>query len=51
MERVEINEINFPGENFRNFITEQFDKKGNGFLTQEEINSVAKMDCSNQEIF
>ena len=37
---VEINETNFPDEVFRDYVFEEFDKNGNGILTEREINNI-----------
>ena len=41
---VEINETNFPDENFRNYIAKESDTNGDGILSQEEIKSVSEID-------
>ncbi len=47
---TEINEINFPDENFRNYVREQFDKNGNGYLSAEEIAAVKEIRVENKDI-
>ena len=37
---IEINNINFPDEAFRNYISQNFDKNGDGKLSYEEIDNV-----------
>ena len=41
---VEINETNFPDENFREYVKSSFDKDGDGVLSAEEIAAVTKID-------
>ena len=48
---IEINEINFPDENFRKFIIDShFDKDGNGVLTAAEADNVRMLNCDNLSI-
>ncbi len=42
-ESVEINETNFPDDNFRQYITENFDTDGDGVLSKEEIEAVTEI--------
>ncbi|MCR4702412.1 MAG: leucine-rich repeat domain-containing protein [Saccharofermentans sp.] len=37
---IEINETNFPDENFRSYVSKECDKDGNGFLSDSEISKV-----------
>ena len=46
---VEINETNFPDENFRNCV-KKFDKDNNNVLSNEEIVTVTNLDCNNKNI-
>ena len=43
---VAINETNFPDENFRNYVSENFDDDNNGFLSQSECDKVEKINIS-----
>ncbi|MBR2593799.1 MAG: cell wall-binding repeat-containing protein, partial [Firmicutes bacterium] len=45
---VEINEITFPDENFRNFVKKYYG--AGGILTEAQIAEVTQMDVSNQNI-
>ena len=47
---VPINSTNFPDENFRDFILENFDKNWDEVLSQAEINAVTEMNISNRYI-
>lgn len=40
----------FPDENFRAYVSENFDKDSNGSLSDDEIKAVTKIDVSNKEI-
>jgi hypothetical protein len=40
---VEINATNFPDANFRSYVSDNFDKDKNGFLSNEEISSVSSI--------
>lgn len=44
---VPIDEANFPDAIFRNYVSTNFDKDHNGFLSQNELNVVTKIDVSN----
>lgn len=46
---VEINETNFPDENFRNYLLQQ-DYGEDGVLTEEEISNITYIDISKQNI-
>jgi Leucine-rich repeat (LRR) protein len=46
---VEINETNFPGVNFRKYVS-KYDKDNSGSLSANEINAVTVIDCSNKSI-
>jgi len=48
--QVEINETNFPDENFRNWILAQNYGDGNVFLTETEIADITFMDVNDQNI-
>ena len=37
---VEINEESFPDKNFRDIVSESYDKDGNGYLSKAELNAV-----------
>ena len=45
----EINEENFPDDNFRSIVS-SYDKDGDGFLSMEEIEKVYGIDCSRNSI-
>ena len=48
---TEINAANFPDENFRNYINEQqFDKNGDGYLSDEEIADVKEINVNDKDI-
>lgn len=48
---VEINETNFPDENFRTYVSEKFDTDDNkGTLSAEEIAKVTNINCFNKSI-
>ena len=47
---VEINEINFPDENFRKYVKDNCDKDGNKALSQEEIDAIYGIDVSEKNI-
>ncbi len=47
---VAIDETNFPDENFRNFISTNFDADGDDTITDAEISEIWEMDCSEQNI-
>lgn len=47
---VAINEINFPDENFRNFVSSNYDKSGSGVLSAEKIAGITEIFCSEEEI-
>ena len=47
---VEINETNFPDENFRECVKENFDTDGDGVLSAEEIAAVTEIDVHNKGI-
>lgn len=49
-EGVAINSTNFPDENFRTYISDNFDTVKDGILSQNEINAVTKMDCDDDRI-
>ena len=40
---VAINEINFPDENFRNFVSSNYDKSGSGVLSAEKIAGITEI--------
>ena len=42
---VEINDVNFPDENFRKYVSEKVDTDGNGKLSENEIERVVYMYC------
>ena len=46
---VEINATNFPDKNFRSFVSENYDD-GDGVLSENEINSVQSINCSEKSI-
>ena len=48
--RIPINDVNFPDENFRNYIRNAFDKDRNGFLSDEEMAYVRNIHCENMNI-
>jgi hypothetical protein len=47
---VEINETNFPDENFREYVKSSFDKDGDGVLSAEEIAAVTEINIENKKI-
>ena len=47
---VEINEINFPDDNFRTYVEDNCDTDGNKALSQEEIDAVYRIDVSEKNI-
>ena len=47
---IEINEKNFPDENFRKFISDKFDKLENGYLANSLIDKITVLNCSGKEI-
>lgn len=47
-EGVEINETNFPDEEFRAYVTKQFDKNGSGVLTADEIENIKSVNVENK---
>ena len=49
-EGIEINEENFPDPNFREFVKENLDTNGSGFLSDEEIAAVTSLNVNNQGI-
>ncbi len=46
---VDINEANFPDENFREFV-KQYDTNNNQKLSASELSAVTSMDCSDKSI-
>ena len=49
-DNVAIDVTTFPDQNFRNYISEQFDSDGNGFLNDEELIAVTAISCDNLSI-
>ena len=49
-ENLEINETNFPDENFRSFIKENYDENKDGFLSSPEIENATEMAIFSQNI-
>ena len=49
---VEVNEANFPDENFRNWIlsNSDFDAVNDGILTASELKSITYINCENKQI-
>ena len=47
---VQINAMNFPDENFRNFVSSNFDWDENGILNNYELQNVDYIACSSLEI-
>ena len=47
---VDINNTNFPDDNFRKYVEEKCDKDGNGVLSQGEIGAVNKINVNNKKI-
>ena len=45
-----IDETNFPDEGFRQYINDYIDPNKDGWLSQEEIESVTLIDCSYYDI-
>ena len=50
-EDIPINEENFPNSYFRNFVIDNFDKDGNGMLSEAEVKAVTKINCSAKGFF
>ena len=46
VERIEINELNFPDVIFREEYVRKFDKDKDGYLSNEEMNEVTDIDVS-----
>ena len=47
---VYINEVNFPDENFRNYVSYYFDKDGDNIITKDELAAVSNIDVSRGHI-
>ena len=47
---IELNETNFPDENFREVVRQYYDKDENGFLSPEEISEVDEVNCESRNI-
>lgn len=47
---VDINETNFPDENFRAYVSENCDTSKDGKLSADEIAAVTRIDCSESQI-
>lgn len=47
---IAIDETNFPDENFRTFVSENYDTDKDGSLSTEEIGNVTVIDCSGKDI-
>ena len=47
---VAIDEQNFPDENFRDYVSQNFDNNSNQFLSDKEILAVTKIDVSGKGI-
>ena len=47
---VAINEDNFPDENFRNYVLENYDTDHDEFLSESEISNVTSMDIQSMSI-
>lgn len=47
---IKISANNFPDELFRNYISQNFDKDGDGMLSEEEIASITEIDVSGKGI-
>ncbi len=47
---LEIGVMNFPDEQFRAYLSANFDLNSNGFLSGAEINAITVIDCSSMEI-
>ena len=47
---IAVNEDNFPDANFRNYVSETFDKDGDGYLNSDEIQNAERIDVSNKNI-
>ena len=45
-----INEVNFPNEKFRNFISTNYDTAGTGYLTVAQVDAVTRLDCRDMGI-
>ena len=48
-EGVEINDVNFPDDGFRKYVSDKADADGNGVLSAEEINAVTSIDCKGMQ--
>ncbi|MBR6385858.1 MAG: hypothetical protein IKS03_07060 [Ruminococcus sp.] len=48
---VIIDSENFPDENFREFVSENFDKNNDGYLTSDEYEPVEEMNVSDMNIY
>lgn len=44
---VAVNEVNFPDETFRNYVSSKIDKDGNGILSETECNAVSSLYLGN----
>ena len=49
-DKVPIDEETFPDRNFRDYIKNNFDTDGNGYLSDEEINRVRNIHCENMNV-
>ena len=47
---VVINSANFPDDNFRSYISSNFDKDGDGIIRSSEISNIRTIICSNKSI-
>lgn len=50
IEGVAVNSTNFPDSNFLSFISNEFDKDGNQFITCAKLETIKTIDCNNQGI-
>lgn len=44
---IAIDEVHFPDENFRKYLKDNFDENGDGYFSQDEIDSITFMTISN----
>ena len=50
IEGVAVNSTNFPDSNFLSFVSKEFDKDNNQFITSTELAEITEIDCDNQGI-
>ena len=47
---VQLNAMNFPDENFRSYLSEEFDSDGDGTLSGDELRAAQYVECNGREI-